>query len=201
MPALDPAILIILSVVIVSVIGFVIPPLRRGLTLVPFRVREKGEVWRLLTAGWVHGGLGHLAVNMFSLYFFAETAARALGEKAFVALYVSSVVLSFVPSMLQKMHQPKYSTLGASGAVSAVMFSAILLYPRMKIMAMFIPIPVPAVLFAAAYLAYTAWQSASGDSEVNHTAHFAGAIYGVLFTYAFEPARVEAAFAALRAAF
>jgi membrane associated rhomboid family serine protease len=189
--------LLIASVVGVSILAWIIPPLRRALTLVPYRVRTNAEVWRLLTAGWVHGGIGHLAVNMIALYFFGDTAVRGLGVTAFLALYISAVPVAFVPSTLRQMHRKNYATLGASGAIAAVMFSAILLNPKLRIMLWFIPIPVPALVFAIGYLAVTAWQAYGSDSEVNHTAHFAGALYGVLFTYAFEPARVEAAIRSL----
>jgi membrane associated rhomboid family serine protease len=197
-PALGaPLMVLIASIVGVTLLGWIIPPLRRAFILVPARVRAKGEVWRLFTAGWVHASFGHLAVNMLALYFFAEPAIRGLGLTPFLALYISAVPIAFIPSTLQKMHRPAYATLGASGAIAAVMFSAVLLNPKLRIMLWFIPIPIPAMLFAVGYLALTAWQAYGSDSEVNHTAHFAGAIYGVLFTYAFEPARVESAIRSL----
>ncbi|HVY48112.1 MAG TPA: rhomboid family intramembrane serine protease [Minicystis sp.] len=195
--ALGAPLLLVASVVIVSVLGWMIAPLRRAMILVPYRVRNKGELWRLLTAGWLHGGVGHLAFNMLTLWFFADPVQRALGAPAFVALYVSAVVVAFVPTTLRHMHEPGYGTIGASGAVAAVMFSAILLEPRLRLFLFFIPIPVPALVFAAGYLAYTAWQAYGAKDGVNHGAHFAGALYGVMFTWAFEPARVERAIRSL----
>lgn len=185
------------SVAIVSVLGWVFKPLQAALILNPYRVRHSGHVHRLLTAGWVHGGVAHLLFNMISLYVFAAPVLKVFGETKFLALYLSAVVLGFVPTTLRHMNNPKYNSLGASGACAAVMFSAILFEPKMKLYLMFLPIPVPAVLFAIGYLVYSAWESTRVSDGINHDAHFAGAIYGSLFTYVFEPARVERAIRSL----
>src|SRR5205823_1425962 len=135
---------------------WLVPPLSRAMILVPYRVAKKAEVWRLLTAGWLHADATHLVFNMISLYFFAGPAIAVLGATRFVALYVSGVVLAFVPTTLRHLRNPNYQSLGASGAVAAVMFSAILLNPRLRLYWMFLPVPIPALLFAALYLAYSA---------------------------------------------
>lgn len=184
------AVLVIGSVAIVSVVGWIIPPLKRAFWLSPYDVRH-GQIHRLLTNGWLHGGLWHLAVNMLTLYFFAGKVTQVLGEARFVALYVSAVIVSSIPTTLRHMGNRGYRSLGASGAVAAVMFSAILLHPKLKLALFFVPIPVPAVVFAAAYLAYSAYQSLAANDDVNHDAHFSGALYGALFTYLVEPARAE----------
>lgn len=189
--ALSVPVLLIASVVVVSLLSWLVAPLRRALILIPYRVRESGQVHRLLTAGWVHANITHLAFNMITLYFFAEQAMRVLGSTRFLVLYASSVIMAFVPSTLRQMRNPRYASLGASGAVAAVMFSAILLTPKMKLHPMFVPIPVPGLVFAAGYLAYSAWYAYRAGDNVNHGAHFAGAFYGSLLTYAFEPAQVE----------
>jgi membrane associated rhomboid family serine protease len=184
-------VLLIASVVIVSVIGFIAAPVRRALILNPYRVRYRLEVHRLFTAGWVHSGLSHLFFNMFTLFFFADQALSVLGPEKFLALYVSAVIVSFVPTVLRHMNDPQYNSLGASGAVAAVMFSAILLHPKLKLYVFFIPYPVPGIVFALGYLGYSLWQSQRATDGVNHGAHFAGAVYGAVLTWLFEPARVE----------
>jgi membrane associated rhomboid family serine protease len=189
--------LIIASVVIVSVLGLIFKPMRNALMLNPYLVRHRGHVHRLLTAGWVHGSVTHLAFNMVSLYFFGDEVLKVLGPAIFLALYVSAAVLAFVPTTLRHMGDPRYNSLGASGAAAAVMFSAILLNPKLKIYVLLIPIPVPAVIFAVGYLIYSAWAARGEKDGINHDAHFAGAIYGVIFTYVFEPARVERAIKSL----
>ncbi len=98
--------------------------------------------------------------------------------------------MAFVPTTLRHMRNPKYNSLGASGAVAAVIFSAILLNPTMKLQLLFVPIPVPAAVFAVGYLAYSAWQAYRATDNKNHEAHFAGAVYGAMLTYAFEPDKV-----------
>jgi membrane associated rhomboid family serine protease len=186
-------ILLMASVVIVSLLGLAIKPLQRALLLNPFLVREKGHVHRLLTSGWVHGDVFHLAFNMLALYFFSEPVLKVLGTTRFLALYFSAVILASVPTTLRHMRNPKYNSLGASGAIAAVMFSAILLNPKLQLYVMPFPFPIPAALFAVGYLAYSAWSSYRARDNINHDAHFAGAIYGVIFTFGFEPARVERA--------
>jgi membrane associated rhomboid family serine protease len=183
--------LLIASVVLVSVIGWIVPPVRRALLLVPYRVRYRLEVHRLFGAGWVHSGPSHLFFNMFTLYFFAGEALSVLGPEKFLALYVSAVIVGFVPTVLRHMNDPQYSSLGASGAVAAVMFSAILLHPKLKLYVFFIPYPVPGIVFALGYRGYSLWQSQRATDGVNHGAHFAGALYGAVLTWLFEAARVE----------
>ena len=189
--ALSASAWLIGSVVLVSVVGWLVQPLYRALILNPYRVRQHGEVHRLLTAGWLHQNLVHLAFNMFTLYYFAEQTARVLGDARFLVLYVSAVVVAFIPTTLRHWGNPGYNSLGASGAVAAVMFSAILLHPRLRLQLMFLPVPVSGPVFAVGYLAYSAWRSWAAADGVNHGAHFAGAVYGSLLTFLFEPARVE----------
>lgn len=185
-------ILIIASVVAVTVLGWIIKPLQRALILHPFSVRRSGHLHRLLTAGWVHADSTHLIFNMLTLYFFAMEAERALGVPRFLILYVSAVVVAFIPTTLRHMNNPKYSSLGASGAVAAVMFATILLVPKLTLSLLFLPIPIPGKYYALGYLAYSAWHSFRARDGVNHDAHFSGAIYGSLLTFAFEPERVMA---------
>jgi membrane associated rhomboid family serine protease len=189
--ALPASALLIGSVLIVSVWAWIFAPIRRAFVLVPFRVRHHGEVHRLLTAGWVHGDFWHLAFNMLTLYFFADRAMNVLGATRFLVLYVTAVVVAFVPTTLNHQRDPGYSSLGASGAVAAVMVSAILLNPKLKLFLMFLPIQVPGPIFAACYLGYSALRSYGSGDGVNHDAHFTGALYGGLLTWIFEPARVE----------
>ncbi|MRG96345.1 rhomboid family intramembrane serine protease [Polyangium spumosum] len=189
--ALPVSLLLMASVVIVSLLGFVSEPVKRALILNPYQVRKKGHLHRLLTAGWLHADFSHLAFNMFSLYFFTEQAIRVLGVTRYLVLYVSAVVVAFIPTTLRHMKKPNYNSLGASGAVAAVMFSAVLLVPNLKLQLMFLPIPIPGIIFAFLYLAYSAWHSIAAGDDINHDAHFSGAVYGALLTWLFEPTRVE----------
>ena len=188
--ALTLPMLVIASVVVVSVIAWIIKPLQRLLMLNPYLVVERFQVHRLLTAGWVHADVTHLLFNMLTLYFFADRLMKALDPARFLLLYVSAVIVAHLPTVIRHRKNPKYNSLGASGAVAAVMFGTILLYPGLKLSLLFLPIPIPGIAYAIGYLAYSAWSSYRNRDGINHDAHFAGAIYGSLLTFAFEPARV-----------
>ena len=183
--------LLIGSVLVISLWGWLFKPVQMWMMLIPYRVRAYGEMHRLVTAGWAHKTLSHLFFNMLTLYFFAGQTTRILGTPRFLILYLSAVVASFIPTTLRHMRDPGYATLGASGGVAAVMFSAILLHPQIRLYLLVFPLPVPAVVFAAGYLAYSLWHSMSEGDGINHDAHISGALYGSLLTYLFEPARVE----------
>lgn len=178
------------SVVVVSLVAWTHEAIRRALMLNPHRA-ARGEVYRLLTAAWVHGDSGHLLFNMLALYVFAEPVLAALGPVRFVLLYVSAAVVAFIPTTVRYRKQPRYNSLGASGAVAAIMLSAILLDPTMKLRMLLFPIAVPGFVFAVVYLAYSAWQSKDSGDGINHDAHFAGAVYGLAVTYLLMPDRVE----------
>lgn len=187
---LSVPLLLIASVVLVSLLALASRPVQRALVLHPYSVRKSGQVYRLLTAGWVHADVTHLAFNMLTLYFFADRVTQVLGATRFLVLYAVTVVVAFIPTTLRYLRKPEYSSLGASGAVAAVMISAILLHPKLKLHLMFIPIPVPGLVFALFYLAYSAWHSRGAGDNINHDAHFSGAACGAIMTYLFEPDRV-----------
>jgi membrane associated rhomboid family serine protease len=184
--------LVIASVVAVSVLAWIVKPLKRAFILVPYLVRERLQLHRLLTAGWVHADVTHLLFNMLTLWFFADHVAKAIGDVGFLVLYVTAVVAAHVPTTLLHMRNPKYGSLGASGAVAAVVFSAILLRPDLRLSLMFLPILVPGYVYAVCYLVYSVFSAWRARDGINHEAHFAGAIYGVLLTFAFAPERALA---------
>jgi membrane associated rhomboid family serine protease len=182
---------IIGSVVIVSILAWIFPTAKQALILIPYRV-VRGEVHRLLTAGWLHADVGHLALNMFTLWMFTlPKLLQPLGPGRFLALYVSAVVVAFLPTTLRRRDDPRYASLGASGAVSAVMLSAVLLNPRYKLYLYFIPIGIPGPIYALGYIAYSMVHSLRSRDGVNHAAHLTGALYGAALTWVFEPAKVE----------
>jgi membrane associated rhomboid family serine protease len=189
--ALPATALLIGSVLIVSLWAWLFEPARRAMILIPFQVAHRGQVHRLLTAGWVHTNLWHLAVNMLTLWFFADKTMSVLGMTRFLVLYLSAVVVAFIPTTLLHRNDPGYTTLGASGAVAAVMISAVLLHPKLKLYLIPFPFAVPGLIFAIGYVAYSLFHSYSAGDGINHNAHLSGAVYGAALTYLFEPARVE----------
>ena len=181
--------LLIASIVGVSILCWAVKPIFSAFLLIPYRVGQ-GEVHRLLTAGWIHADLGHLVLNVFTLYLFSPRVLAVLGELRFLLLYVSAVVIAFLPTTLRFLRSHKYSSLGASGAVAAVLFSGILLYPEQQIAPFFV-FKMPAYVFALLYLAYSAWHSYSQSDNINHDAHFYGAAYGILATFVLEPGKAQ----------
>lgn len=184
--------LLIASVAVVTLLGWVAAPVKSWMILNPYRVRTKSEVHRLLTAGWLHGDVSHFVFNMLALYFFAPKPLAVMGPFVFIAFYVSAVVVAFLPTTLRFMGDRRYNSLGASGGISAVMFSAILLDPTQKLHLMFLPILAPAWVFAILYVAHGLWSRGSRDN-VNHDAHLSGAAYGAVFTFLFAHEQVRSA--------
>ena len=174
--------------VLVSWQAFEKPKLLERLILWPPAIERKKQFDRLLTHGFVHADWQHVLFNMITLFFFGRAIeplfAQYLGPLGFVLFYLSAVVVAILPTYLRHRHDPSYRSLGASGAVSAVLFASILLQPWMLI---FIPIPIPAVLYGIGYVAYSFWMDRNGGDNINHSAHLSGAIYGVLFMLLMEP--------------
>ena len=178
--------LIIGLTVAVSLWGLADPRVIHALILWPPAVKKKGEVYRLASYGIVHADVPHLLFNMVTLYFFGQAIEavylRALGQLGYVWFYVMALLVSILPTYLRHRDDPDYRSLGASGAVSAVLFAFILFRPLDSIYLFFIPIPIPAIVFAVLYVAYETWSQKQAKDNVNHSAHLWGAAFGVVFT-------------------
>ncbi len=148
---------------------------------------KAGEQIRMWSSGFLHVDFNHLFFNMLSLYFFAGYVVYSLGEMKFLAVYLSSLYLGNYLSFRYHNQQENYTAVGASGAVSGVVFSAVLLYPDMKMLLLFFPIPMPGYVVAVIYLVYTIYGMRKQKDNIGHTAHFGGAISGLLSTFAFKP--------------
>lgn len=188
-PALDGFWILLGSIPVVTVLAWIAKPVHDALVLLPDRLKH-GQVHRIVTAAWLHADVGHLAVNVLSLYFFGDKVRRDLGDARFFALYGSAVVVAHVPTIIRFWNNRRMSFLGASGAVSAIIFSAIIFDPKMTIYLFFAPVPVPGWLFGILYLVYSAFMAWRSKDRINHDAHFTGAAYGALFTYLVERAHV-----------
>ncbi len=183
--------LIIVATVIVSALALMSKPVHRALVLKPVLVTRKGEFYRLFTAGLIHADVTHLLFNGLSFYIFADQLMRHVSEAQFLGLYVSAVVFAFIPTVIRFSDKERYSTLGASGAVAAIMFACIALNPHMKIRLLLPPVPIPGLVFGLGYLLYSIIQSIRAQDNVNHDAHFYGAVYGCGVAYFVNPSQVE----------
>ena len=120
---------------------------------------------------------------MLTFYFFAFNLERSIGSINFIVLYLSSLFFSHISTLVQQKNNPNYYSLGASGAISGILFSSILIYPTSKIMMLPIPIPIPAAIFGVIYLAWCKFAAKRNSDNINHSAHFAGAVTGVIVSF------------------
>ena len=165
------------------------PKLLDALILWPPAVNRRKEWYRLVSYGLIHADFMHLLFNMVTLYFFGRVMegfyTAKLGVAGFAIFYVAALVASILPTYRKHRDDTQYYSLGASGAVSAVLFAFILFEPW-QLIYIFV-LPVPAILYAVAYVAYEIWSDRRGGSRVNHSAHLWGAAFGVAFTLVIEP--------------
>ena len=159
------------------------------LILWPPAIDRHKQYDRLVTHGFIHADMQHLLFNMITLFFFGRAIEpvflERIGVVGFAAFYLSAIVMAIMPTYFRHRHDSHYRSLGASGAVSAVLFSYILFAPWSLIFVFFIP--VPAIVYAVAYVGYSIWMDRRGGDNVNHSAHLWGAAYGVMFTLLMEP--------------
>ena len=156
----------------------------------PYHVIHKNRWYLLLTSGLVHGDFMHLFFNMLTFYFFAFDLAYAVGEINFFIIYICSLILSHLPTLIRHKDNYYYRSLGASGAISGILFSSILIYPTNRIMFFPIPIPIPSAIFGVIYLLWCKFADRRIDDGINHSAHFAGAIVGIIVSFILFPEEI-----------
>jgi len=179
---------LLVLIVSLSVLAlWVVPGMLDKCLLRPYRLHRDRDYLALLTSGFVHADLGHLLFNTLTFYFFAVPLEHRIGTTKFLLLYFAGLLLSQVTSYYKHRNDPEYATLGASGAISAVLFAAIVYMPTQSIYILPIPVPIPAPLFAVGYLAYTYWSAKQARGRINHDAHLGGALTGLAFVALFDP--------------
>lgn len=180
-----PVTLVIVALTtVISFAAFSNPRLLERMVLWPPAIGRWRQYDRLLTCGFVHADFAHLLFNMFTFFSFGAYMERLftprIGALGYAAFYAAGIVISALPSFLRHRDDAGYRSLGASGAVSAVLFAYILIKPWSMILVF--AFPVPAIVFALLYLGYTIYMDRRQTDRVNHSAHLWGAAYGVLFT-------------------
>jgi membrane associated rhomboid family serine protease len=158
----------------------------------PAEIDSRKQYYRFFTCGLVHADYMHLAFNMWALYTFGRYVEQYLfshpalfgasGKIFFLVLYLSSIIISAVPDYYKNRDNFGYRALGASGAVSAVIFAGIMLQPNLPISILFIPYGIPGYIFGILFLALSAYLAKKGGTNIGHGAHFTGAVYGLVFT-------------------
>jgi membrane associated rhomboid family serine protease len=181
-------IIITVITVIISILAMYNEPLMDRMIFNPYTVVRKNEWYRFISAGFIHADFMHLAFNMFSFYMFSDYVEQffsmifgAQGFTLYIILYLSALVVCLIPTFLQHKNHYYYNSLGASGAVSAIVFVGIFLQPTIQIGFFIIPPIIPGFIFGPIYLAITAYLSKNGQSGINHSAHLWGSIYGIVF--------------------
>lgn len=159
----------------------------------PYWLVRRNEWGTLVSSAFLHADLTHLFFNGFTFWAFGFGLERAIGTPHFIALYLVGLLASDALTWLQHRGDAGYRTLGASGAIGAVLFASIIYTPQASIFIMPIPVPIPAPLFGVLYLAYSIWASKHGGGRVNHDAHIGGAMAGVAFVLLVDPQAAVAA--------
>jgi membrane associated rhomboid family serine protease len=154
----------------------------------PYYFLRRRQYDTIVTSGFVHADLPHLIFNMMTFWFFAFPLEKEIGPVRFALLYFLGLAISDVGTYFKHRNDPQYASLGASGAISAVLFAAIVYFPWMKLFIIPIPLPIPAPLFAVAYVAYSWWSARQARGRINHDAHLGGALFGLVFVLLTDPA-------------
>jgi membrane associated rhomboid family serine protease len=185
--------ILLIVTIIVSAIAFQNRSVMSKLIFNPYAIHKRNEWYRFFSSGLIHADVIHLAVNMFVFYSIGRVVEHyytfLFGERAMIyyfILYVSSLLLSIYPTYNKHKLDPGYNGLGASGAVSAILFTYILFNP-LEILRLYGVIPIPGIIFGGLYLYYCYYMGKKGGDNVNHSAHMWGAIYGFTFTIFLKP--------------
>jgi membrane associated rhomboid family serine protease len=182
------ALILFAATAIVSLLGlYAAPAIIRAAAFRPYTLVRNAQYWRLISSGFVHANFSHLLFNLLTFYFFAFTLERRIGTVAFVTLYVLGLLLGNLSTYIRHRNEPDYVTVGASGAVSAVLFASIVYFPAMRLYIFPLPVPIPALIFAVLYLGYSYYQAHHSGDRTNHDAHIGGALTGLGFVAVADP--------------
>ncbi len=190
---------ILIITLIISVLGFNNPELQAKLLHNPFLANNNKEYYRLLSSGFIHNGWSHLGFNMLTFFFFGGVVEKVYvqeygiiwGSVIFLGVYLIAIILSDLPSFFKYKEMPAYSSLGASGGVSAIVFASILFQPTNDLFLLLIPVPIPAFILGALYVIYSYYQSKNSSDNINHSAHLYGAVAGFVISAILIPSAIS----------
>jgi membrane associated rhomboid family serine protease len=181
-------IVILLLTCVISFTAFSNDKITEDLIFYPPAITSRNQWYRFITCGFIHADFMHLAFNMYTFYLFGGMVEDAftgifggIGKTLYTILYFAALIVCLLPTYLQHKDNYHYRSLGASGAVSAVIFIGIVLNPTMKLSIFPIPIGIPAFIFGPLYLIVSAYLAKKGHGNINHSAHIWGALFGIVF--------------------
>ena len=170
----------------ISLLGmYQLPDLIDKFLFRPYFLLRNRQYDTMIMSGFIHADMQHLLFNMITFYFFAFPMERFLGTTRFVVLYFVGLVISHTCTWYKERRNPQYASLGASGAISAVLFAFIVYFPSTMLFVFFVPMP--AMLFAVLYVGYSWWASKNSRDRINHDAHLCGALSGLGFVAVTDP--------------
>lgn len=190
---LSITLVIIIVTTLVSLGGFSNHKIIDDLIFYPPAISERNQWYRFITCGVIHADWGHLLFNMYALYIFGAGQNKSgveyifreiYGDKGpilYLVMYIVALAVCLIPTYTKHKDDYGYRSLGASGAVSAVVFAYILFYPVSGMGIIFLPLFIPGFLFGALYLLLSSWFAKKGHGNINHSAHIWGAVFGVAF--------------------
>jgi len=179
---------------LISYQAFNNPQMAYKLRHAPYIEARNKEYYRFLTSGFVHGNWMHLIINMFVLYQFGNVVEERftlifgdlMGRINYLLLYLLTIIFADIPTFVKHRNNPAYAAVGASGAISGILFVYVIFQPWSLLLLFFI-IPIPAIVAAVLYLVYSSWASRKGQDMIDHDAHFFGAVFGFLFAIVLKP--------------
>lgn len=185
--------IIIIITVVASFYAWNKPHIQEKWIFSPYRVNTRNEYFRFISSGFIHGDQMHLLFNMFTFYFFGSVIEKVyqyyfggMGTVLFVVLYLMGIVVSDLKTYVKHKNDPHYRALGASGGVSAVVFSSIMFFPLNKI-CLFAILCLPGFILGILYIIYSFYQGKQMGGRINHDAHLYGAVFGIIFSIIIDP--------------
>ena len=189
---------ILIVTVIASLVGlYGSPRILESCLFRPYWFLRRRQYQTIVTSGIVHADLPHLIFNALTYFFFAFQVERQIGPARFAALYLFGLVVSDLGTWFKHRNDPGYASLGASGAISAVLFASIVYFPSQTLFILPFPVPIPAPLFAIGYVAYSWYSARHARGRINHDAHLGGALAGLAFVLLTDPAAYQRLVAAV----
>ncbi len=186
--------LLVIITAVTSYMGFQQPAFLHRFKHWPYREKHQGEWYRFVSSGFLHGGWLHLLINMFVFWQFGlivESAYESffgptMGKIWFIVLYITTIIVADISTYIKHKDNYGFSSIGASGAVSGILFIYILMMPWNTLYLWGI-LPIPALLVGVGYLWYSHRAAGQAETRIDHDAHFYGAVYGVIFTLILKP--------------